>query len=434
MYGVAAEPALGLTPRTDLAVAATTAVLHTLTLLPATQAEVDASIDAALAANPLLERRDGAPCAGCGRHCQSGMCHRCAPNGAPAVTTPEPAFDPFCTLEAAAGMEIRNTCRSALPLVLAHLTERGLLDSEPDEIAALHELNPDTVAEVLRAIRVVGPPGIAETTTIGLLTAQARNLCTEGAAPDWFVTLVQDHLGLVAEEDFAAAADLLGVSEEDVRCAAVLIRSRLRPFVATFPPTVEPRRQPDVFAYRDGPDGLRVEVPDSAWFGLQVALVAPEIDATPEARSWLAPHDVAARRLVHQLDARADVLTRVAGYAVARQRAFIMHGPTAHLPLTRTAVAHALGLHPSTVSRAVRGKCVRLPDGRVTDLADLFGTSVAARARLATLASHHSDLPRTDRGLRDLLATNGFDVARRTVAKYRTQLGIQAQIPAPPRS
>ncbi|MEU5844556.1 hypothetical protein [Rhodococcus sp. NPDC047139] len=414
--------------------AVTTAVLQTLTLLPAAHAEVDAAVDAALALNPMLERRDGMPCVGCGRHCQSGRCVRCARDGIAAAAAAEPTVDPFRTLEVAAGMEISSACRGALPLVMAHLTDRGLLDSEPDEIAALHGLTTATVAEALRALRVVGPPGIGETTTIGLLTAQARMLRDDGTAPDWFVTLVQDHLDLIGGEDFAAAADILGVTEEEVRHAAALIRSRLRPFAAIGSSTPEPRSQPDVFVRYDSSETLQVEVPDSAWFGLRVTPLAPYIGATSEARKWLAPHDAAARRLLHQLDARADVLTRVAGLAIERQRAYIAHGPTAHLPLTRTEVAHSLGLHPSTVSRAVRGKCLRLPSGQVMDLANLFGKSVAARAHLSALAAQRSDLPRNDRALRGLLADVGVDVARRTVAKYRAQLGIQAQTSGSSRS
>ncbi|MEV0029834.1 hypothetical protein [Nocardia sp. NPDC050793] len=330
-------------------------------------------------------------------------------------------------------MEIRSACRVALPLVLAHLTDRGLLDAEPEEIAALHGLDIDAVAEALRAIRVVGPPGIGETTIIGLLTAQAEVLRDTGAAPAWFVTLVQDHLGLLAEENHAAATAALGVTEADLTHATELIRSRLRPFVSIRPSRPALRQQPDVFLYPDGPNTFRVEVPNSAWFGLRVTALAPEIVADAEARSWLAPHDVAARRLLHQIDARADVLTRVAGVAVDRQRAFIAHGPMDHVPLTRTAIAKELGLHPSTVSRAVRGKRLRLPDGHVAGLADLFGKSVAAHAQLAALASD-SDGLRTDRELRELLAGTGFEVTRRTVAKYRSQLGIAAQGHRSPRT
>lgn len=430
MDGTGAAPSFGLTARTDLS--ATVTVVHTLALLPVAQGDLASEIDGALAENPLLERRDGAPCPGCGRHCRAGLCVRCARSERSSAAMPEPVVDPFHTLEAAAGAEIRSGCRAVLPIVLSHLTERGLLDDEPANIAVQHGLPLGAVTEALRAIRAAGPPGIAETTVTDLLTAQARALADTGIAPSWFATLVRDHLELVAGGNLATVAATLGVTVEEVAHAVVLIRSRLRPFAENAPAVGTMNPQPDVFVYRDG-TALSVEVPGSDWFGLSVTTVDPTVASNSEAQKWYSPYDSAARRLLRQLDARADVLTRVSALALERQQAFLTHGPTAHISLTRTAVAHELGLHPSTVSRAVRGKWLRMPDGRLTALADLFGTSVAARARLAALA-HEADADCTDRLLQLRLSDAGVDIARRTVAKYRAELGIAAVVPAPPRS
>lgn len=386
-------------------------VLHALGLLPLTQPDVADRVEKALVDNPMLERAPGDPCPDCGRHRTGRRCPSCL-GGRRA--TGEPVVHPFDGLAADAGCEIRSDCRAALPTVLAHLTPRGLLDAEPAEIARRHGIPAGAVAEAVRAIKAVGPPGIAETTVVALLAAQARRLVAAGVAPGLIVDVVRHHLPAVAEDDPAAVpGDPAAVAE-----AFRLIRTRLRPTAVLDEPGPPPRPA-DLEVHRTG-SGWRVEVPDSRWFGLRLTAVPVGLDE--RARVWLAPHELAAAELIGQLDARADVLRRVADVAVRRQAGYFDHGPTAHVGLTRTDVAAELGLHPSTVSRAVAGKTLRLPDGRLVPLATLFGGAVAIKFHLAELATR--DL--TDRQLVAALADTGFDVARRTIAKYRAELGIPA--------
>ena len=149
-----------------------------------------------------------------------------------------------------------------------------------------------------------------------------------------------------------------------------------------------------------------------------------ELAAAPAgaAAEWLAAHVADAKSLLELVDRRAGTLQRVANAAVRYQRGFVLGGPAAHRPLSRSALARALGLHPSTVSRAVQGAVVALPpDGRVRPLADFFGGAVAARETLAALLAE-SDPPRTDAEAAARLAAAGHTVARRTVAKYRHEL------------
>ena len=158
-----------------------------------------------------------------------------------------------------------------------------------------------------------------------------------------------------------------------------LVRSRLRP-LAAHDSGPGPVRAPaaDVLVYQDAA-GLSMEVPDSRSFGLRVAPVPAAVRADPGAVAWLEAHRREAAALMRQIDARAAVLQHVAACAVARQADFLARGPACHVRLTRTEVAAELGLHPSTVSRAVAGKTMRWPDGRVVPLESLFGSAVAIR-------------------------------------------------------
>jgi RNA polymerase sigma-54 factor len=92
-------------------------------------------------------------------------------------------------------------------------------------------------------------------------------------------------------------------------------------------------------------------------------------------------------------------------------------------PLTRAQIAKQLELHESTISRAVAGKTVALPDGRIVPLAKFFDRSLSVRDRVRQLVEAENR-PMTDDEIAVALARDGVRIARRTVAKYRNMLGI----------
>ncbi len=393
-------------------------LLHVLQAIGLGHDAVAERVAAALADNPMLRRAPGGACPGCGRHHPSRVCPRCA---ATARLTTEPVVRPFDTLAVAAGCEIRSDARSVLPIVLAHLTGRGLLDCDPAEIVARHAIPAPAVAEALRAIKVAGPVGIGERTVRDLLLAQARVLVERGA-PALLVDVVRDHLDAVAADDPAPVVAALAVPAGVVREVFVLVRTRLRPAAVDDREPVA-RQAPDVIVHRDRDGHLVVEVADSRWFGLRLAAVPAEVRRDAAAVAWLAAHRREAKEFVRGLDVRAAVLRDVATAAVARQAGFFDRGPAGHVRLSRVDVAAELGLHPSTVSRAVAGKVLCCPDRSLIPFADLFGGAVAVKARIVELTTGRR---MSDTELCAALSLAGFAVARRTVAKYRAQLAIPA--------
>jgi RNA polymerase sigma-54 factor len=148
---------------------------------------------------------------------------------------------------------------------------------------------------------------------------------------------------------------------------------------------------------------------------LAVRRAPPEAEASiPRARSFLS-----------QLQDRWSTLRRVAEYAVERQRDFLVDGETALKPLTRAEVAAALDLHESTVSRAVAGKYVLLPDQTIVALSRFFGVSGGIDGELRKLLES-AEGPMSDQRLADRLREAGYPIARRTVAKHRARLGFTA--------
>jgi RNA polymerase sigma-54 factor len=393
-------------------------LLRTMSLLPLPQAALEVELVRRVEDNPALERRSAAFCGGCG-YPGASRCARCA--SVPAAV--EPSGTPWDDIEVTAGCEIRSGARAALPVVLDHLTALGLLDADPDEIAAVHRLPVADVREAIRAVVAAGPVGVASRSVPELLARQAERAVTAGVAPGWLVPLVRDHLSWVAERDVAAVTSAFAVTEEEAAAVFELVRRQLRPDADVRRGTAPELAvaAPDVYVDR-GRDGLVVRVPGSMDLGLVVVEAGPELRSHPEARAWLERHEGAARELLRRLDVRADALGRVATEVVRRQHRYFDVGHAGLVDLSRAQVATALGLHASTVSRAIAGKTLRHPDGRVVPLAELLGTGAAIRTRLRELAAAG---PISDSSLAGLLAAEGFVVARRTVAKYRAQLGLR---------
>jgi RNA polymerase sigma-54 factor len=167
---------------------------------------------------------------------------------------------------------------------------------------------------------------------------------------------------------------------------------------------------------------LVVDVVPGPWSGLRVADSYVAAAGDP----FVAREVARAQRFVDGLTRRAATLLDVAEVAVVRQTRRVREGPRGHVPLRRREVAAELGVHESTVSRAVVGKHLLLPSGETVAFASLFGASVGVEHCLCDIVGAET-VPLSDIELADALAARGHRVARRTVAKYRSALGIPAK-------
>jgi RNA polymerase sigma-54 factor len=123
------------------------------------------------------------------------------------------------------------------------------------------------------------------------------------------------------------------------------------------------------------------------------------------------------------INQRRETMLRIARVLVEVQEDFLRHGVRHLRPLTRAQVAERTGLHESTVSRATAGKYVMLPNRQVIPFSDFFTASLSIKDVMKEIIVREGR-PLTDREIVSLLRDEGIRVARRTVAKYRSQLGI----------
>ena len=156
---------------------------------------------------------------------------------------------------------------------------------------------------------------------------------------------------------------------------------------------------------------------------------------SPEDREYIRQKIDNAREWIRSLEMRESTIRRIAGVIASEQKDFFDNGPEFLRPMTMRQAAVMLDLHETTVSRAVAGKYVQTPRGILefryffsTGYAGADGEAVSSRSiqeRIRKLVAGEDPAhPLSDEALSKALAEEGFQVARRTVAKYRDQLHI----------
>ena len=156
--------------------------------------------------------------------------------------------------------------------------------------------------------------------------------------------------------------------------------------------------------------------------------VNPEFrHALPEAtedqsEAWKS-HLERASLFVKCMQQRNNTMRKLMEEIVDQQREFILEGDRQLLPMTRAELADRIGVHESTVSRAVANKGIALPNGRIVPLARFFDRSLSVRDRIKELVQQERK-PLTDDEIAAALRREGVRIARRTVAKYRSIEGI----------
>jgi RNA polymerase sigma-54 factor len=186
--------------------------------------------------------------------------------------------------------------------------------------------------------------------------------------------------------------------------------------------------QPDILIYylNDDPKNqLVVEIIMPITGFLQVnPIFKTELRNAPELKAEEWKNDIErASLLVKCINQRNNTMVRLMQILVTLQSDYIRHGDMSIKPITRAQVAKELDVHESTISRAVSNKTVMLPNKKVIPLASFFDRSLNVRTIIKDLVKEEKK-PLTDAKIVDILSGMGFDIARRTVAKYRAMEGI----------
>ncbi|NLD67704.1 MAG: RNA polymerase factor sigma-54 [Limnobacter sp.] len=332
--------------------------------------------------------------------------------------------------------------RALVTLLIDELNDNGLLETTLDEIAsalpAELEIEPEEISAALKLLQSFDPAGVAARDLRECLLLQ---LDRRGIGPESTIvrsaarTIVAEHLETLAGRDFARLRRALRCDEETLRQAQALIR-KLNPRPASgFDGEAPAYLVPDVIVRRSRGKWVAVLNPDVMPKLRINEMYARILRRNRGSHAGLSGQLQEARWLVKNVQQRFDTILRVSQAIVDRQRAFFSHGEVAMRPLVLREIADTLGLHESTVSRVTTQKYMLTPMGTF-ELKYFFGSHVATDSGGAAsstairaiikqmVAAEEPRQPLTDSRIAELLAEQGFVVARRTVAKYREALRI----------
>jgi RNA polymerase sigma-54 factor len=328
----------------------------------------------------------------------------------------------------------------ALALIDA-LDGAGYLAVAPEEIAGQLGCAAELVRRVLARLQGLEPTGVFARDLRECLELQLK----DGGRLDAPMRTILDRLDLVAARNLRALADASGLDEAQVRDRIAEIRTLTPRPGAAFGGTPTQIVTPDVEVLPDGAGGWRVELAGEGRGRLRLnqGLFAQVSQGARSAADQAFVEDCRNRAdwLIRGLDHRAATILKVAAVIVQRQWAFFAYGVERLRPLTLKQVADEIGVHESTVSRAVAGKYA-LTERGIFELKFFFSAALAGeggaaeasaeavRHRVRRLVASEAELARDEGGVLSderivaLLAAEGVKIARRTVAKYREQLGI----------
>lgn len=330
--------------------------------------------------------------------------------------------------------------RAIAAAVIDAISADGYLTAGVDELVATIDaegVGPEEVLAVVHQVQSFDPPGVAARDLQECLILQLRQLPPDTPMLAEAMAVCSKHFQRLSKGELEEIGRRLKLQPRELAHTIGLIRS-LNPRPGSAVADMQPEYiVPDVLVTRRG--GIwHVELNPETTPRLRVnadyAKLIRRADQTAD-NACLRDHLQEARWFIKSLTSRNDTVLRVATKIVDLQRDFLEYGEEAMKPMILRDVADALDLHESTVSRVTTQKYMHTPRGtlefkyffssHVNTASGGECSSTAIRALLRKLvAAEAAAKPLSDQKLAEILADQGINVARRTIAKYREGLGI----------
>jgi RNA polymerase sigma-54 factor len=362
-----------------------------------------------------------------------------------AESVEKPSFETFLSSPVTLGDHLRSQLsvsvisgdiRSAAESIIGNLDEDGYLSASLEEIASAGEHKAADVEEALKFVQTLDPAGVGARNLQECLLLQIESINGKGGVA-W--QIVSHHMRLLETRQYKEIARLLARPMQHVEIAVGMIhhlnpRPGLR-YSGAGARVVEP----DVSFIKDGDDYIiqmnDEDVPQLRLNAQYRRMLDRENGATKEVRDYVRERYTSAIQLMKNIEQRKQTIMKVCQAIVRRQVEFLSHGLDYLKPMMIKEVAEEVGVHPSTVSRAVAAKYVHTPQG-VFELRYFFSEAVQGPSGGATpllllkrmvkkmIEEEDRSKPLTDEQITALLQTQGINVTRRTVAKYREDMKI----------
>jgi RNA polymerase sigma-54 factor len=322
--------------------------------------------------------------------------------------------------------------------ILTSLDDDGLLRIPKIEISRYHHVPVSRIDNILRLIQNAEPIGVGSSSPEEALLVQLKTLKEYGKdVPELAEQAIGDGLSYLSRHQYDELAKCLKINPTEAKKIAQFISSNLNPYPGrTHWGDVRQKNQKSPHVYHS-PDIIIKKLNSKSDSPLIVEILLPlrgslQINSlfrqmtkniSEESKDIWKKDLENANLLIKCIQQRNNTMQRLMSYLAVFQREFILQGDHYLRPTTRAEISRTLDVHESTISRAVSGKCMQLPSGRIIPISMLFDRSLPIRAHLKDLIKTELH-PYTDSQLVILLAEEGYKIARRTVAKYRSMEGI----------
>lgn len=333
------------------------------------------------------------------------------------------------------GTDLDGNGRKIAELIIGNIDDNGFLQSPPAEMSANTGIAQEDFERVLDLIRTFHPAGVGALDLRECLLIQLKRNGKEGSL-EW--QIIDKHLDALGKRRFPDIARKLGVTVQAVQNAAnsiALLDPKPGQIFAAAPNNYV---LPDVNVERiDGEYLITLnseQIPHLRISNTYKDIMSQE-NSRGEVKDYIREKIRSGKFLIKSIHQRQDTILKIAQQIVLRQREFLDKGSAFLRPMTMVQIAEAVGVHETTVSRAISGKYLSTPQGvfemryfftpgyQTADGEAMSNTSVK-EAIFELIKGESAQNPLSDKEVVAILEQRGIPIARRTVAKYRTELNI----------
>ncbi len=333
------------------------------------------------------------------------------------------------------GAELGKNDQRLAELIIGNIDDNGFLQTSPDEMSANTGVAVADLRRLLEVIQAFHPVGVGAVDLRECLLIQLRRLGKENSLE---YQIISKHLDELGKRRFPEIARRLGVTVDQIQQAAYSIATLDPKPGAIFAPDPNNYVLPDVNVEKIG-DTYTVMLNGEQIPHLRISNAYKDLmsqnDSGGEVKDYIRDKIRSGKFLIKSIHQRQQTISNIANQIVSRQEEFLENGTAFLRPMTMVQIAEAVGVHETTVSRAISGKYISTPQGVFemryfftpgyqTATGESMSNTSVKEAILDLIKSESAINPLSDKDIVSILSERGIPIARRTVAKYRNELNI----------
>jgi RNA polymerase sigma-54 factor len=325
--------------------------------------------------------------------------------------------------------------RKTAELIIGNVDDNGFLQTNPEEMALNTGIPQEDFETMLLLIQSFYPPGVGARDLRECLLIQLKR---DGKGSSLEYKIIQDHMPDLGKRRFPEIARRMGIGVEQVqKCANNIAQLDPRPG-QIFAAAPQNYVLPDVTVEKiDGQYQVILngeQIPHLRISNTYKDIMSQDSNGS-EVKDYIRDKIRSGKFLIKSIHQRQQTISNIAHEIVKRQSEFLDHGTSQLKPMTMVQIADIVGVHETTVSRAISGKYMATPQGVFemkyfftpgyqTATGESMSNTSVKEAILDLVKNENGSSPLSDKEIVEILSGRGIPIARRTVAKYRTELNI----------